>query len=142
MDSVASADNQLLGAAMVSVFNVVIVHGHCAVLAVASAATAAIVLHVGRGATSSGPTSWFRCVVGAGGGVEGLDGILYDLARKLAMGTRLLLDILNSLGLLQLYSAEGTYLWLYGEAAPQDEGYKRHQGAHQQYEVFDCLHKV
>lgn len=99
---------------MVTVLNVVIVHGNSTILAIASAT---IVLHVGHGAANSGATSRNGCVVGAGGGVKGLNGILDNLAGELAMGA--------------------TLLRLYGEAAPKDKCYKCHQGAYQQYEVLD-----
>lgn len=41
---------------------------------------------------------------------------------------------------IQIFACRLTYLGLYGEAAPQDEGDKCHQGAHQQNEILDCLH--
>lgn len=40
---------------------------------------------------------------------------------------------------IRVFACGLTYLGLYGEATPQYEGDKCHQGAHQQDKILDCL---
>lgn len=85
-----------LGAAVMSILDIVVVHGNGAIFAVATAGGAAIVLHAAGGVASGGTrgratSSRIGRLLSGGGRVEGLDGILDDFAGKLAMRSRFLM---------------------------------------------------
>lgn len=82
-----------LGAAVMSILDIVVVHGDGAIFAVATTGGAAIVLHAAGGVASGARSGTTSCSIGllcAGDRVEGLDGILDDFAGKLTMRSRFL----------------------------------------------------